>query len=119
MGISRLAPKSLPFYFFPYIQLEHFAITLSIFINCFLFQYRSNASSYSLLKLSCGIFFSTTVLATIFPSSIFLLYSSESITIDLITNSSLIGVDLVVDTELKSLSVSSCRDVLLVAILDE
>merc|ERR1711895_20059 len=37
-----------------------------------------------------------------------------------IVNSSLIGVEVLVEIELKSLSVSSsCRDVLLVAILDE
>merc|ERR1712208_120134 len=72
-----------------------------------------------MLRLSCGIFFSTTVSATISPSNNFELYLSESSTIDLITNSLLMGVEVLVDTELKSLSVSSCRDVLLVAILDE
>merc|ERR1712030_188651 len=72
-----------------------FRITLSIFINCFLFQYRSNASLYSLFRLSCGIFFSTTVSATISPSNNFELYSSALSSIDLITNSLLMGVDLV------------------------
>ena len=64
-------------------------------------------------------FFSTSVLAIIPPSNNFLLYSSPTIIIDLITNSTLIEVDLVVDTELNSLSDSSCRYVLLDLILVE
>merc|ERR1712082_531065 len=80
----------------------------------------NNASLSSLHKLSCGIFPSLIAFAIIFPVSMSCIYLSLFIINLFITNSSLIGVEVLVEIELKLLAVSSsCRDVLLVAILDE